>query len=118
MHPGTFLSIMYSGGIVSTSVVCQFYIVSGLYRPLIHHIRVLTIFVFIMCSGVILSTSSCAKHPFLCDIFRFIEKYRNCHTKQNIFLQNKVSFLGAMHHFSVIFFSFSVFFYVTKNLKM
>ena len=44
-----------------------------------------------------------AKHPFLCDIFRFIEKYRNCHTKQNNFLQNKVSFLGAMHHFSVFF---------------
>ena len=59
-----------------------------------------------------------AKHPaFLCDIFRFIEKYRNCHTKQNNFLQNKVSFLGAMHHFSVLFFVVFCVFLCNKKLK-
>ena len=44
-------------------------------------------------AGTLRPSYSRAKHPFLCDTFRFIETYRNCHTKQNNFLQNKFSFL-------------------------
>ena len=62
------------------------------------------------------------RNTHFCDIFRFIEKYRNCHTKQNNFLQNSFLFRGyfMQSFFCNFFFSFSVFFYdiVTKNLKM
>ena len=79
----------------------------------VHLLRCMSYVKYVTYVACILTTTShsLAKHPILCDIFRFIEKYRNCHTKQNNFLQNKVSFLGLCIIFLYFFFSFSVLFY-------